>query len=443
MVTLKNNKSIFLLIIAIFTVCLRADFHLEMVFAPYQFDYPLGIEHDGTGSDVLYIVEKGGRILAVSQDGFVVEIISFIDITDRVDSEGYEMGLLGLAFHPNFQSNGYFFVNYTAANPRRTVISRYSVFENDPTHGDIESEFIILELEQPYQNHNGGQLAFGPDGFLYVSFGDGGGTGDPLNNSQNLSNILGSIIRIDVDQTSGNQNYSIPNSNPFYLIPGIREEIFAYGFRNTWRFSFDEITGQIWGGDVGQNLYEEVNIIESGGNYGWNIMEGFHCFESDECDSDDLTLPVWEYDHENNCSVTGGFVYRGQNIPFWEGKYIYADYCSGVVWSLHELNGEWINEELLDTEIYISSFGEDENGELYICSLYDGHIYKFQTDISMIQGDVNLDFNVNVTDIVLLVQYILNQTELDDHLYWICDFNNDIQVNVVDVVMIIDYILND
>lgn len=437
----KNNLHLFLIVFFL-PVLVYSNFTLEPVFDSHQFDYPLGIEHAGDGSGRLFIVEKAGFIYSVFPEENLLEINSFLDISDRVDSDGYEMGLLGLTFHPDFQENGYFFLNYTADNPRRNVISQFSVYIDNPDSGNPDSEFVILEQDQPYQNHNGGQMDFGQDGYLYISFGDGGGTGDPLNSAQNLSNILGSIIRINVNQIGASQNYTIPETNPFHSIPGVREEIYAYGLRNTWRFSIDEVTGQIWGGDVGQDLFEEINLIESGGNYGWNIMEGFHCYNSDDCDTDGLIMPLLEYDHELNCSVSGGFVYRGSIIPYWYGKYIYGDYCSGKIWSLESMDGDWINEELMDTEIYISSFGLDEADELYLCSLYDGIIYRFQTDVSMIQGDVNLDYNVNITDVVLLVQYILTDQELDEHLFWICDFNNDGQVNVVDLVLIVDFILN-
>ncbi|MDA1280663.1 MAG: PQQ-dependent sugar dehydrogenase, partial [Chloroflexi bacterium] len=269
----------------------------------------------------------------------VDHVTRFLDISARVSTQGNEEGLLGLAFHPAYASNGYFFVYYSAANPRRSVLSRFTVSAN-PEIADPVSETIILEVPQPFSNHNGGSLVFGPDGYLYLGLGDGGSGGDPQGHGQNPTTLLGSIIRIDVDTTSNTKKYGIPAGNPFATSPDgpndPRPEIWAYGLRNPWRFSFDRTSGDLWVGDVGQNAWEEVNVVESGGNYGWNILEGKHCFEpSSNCNPTGTILPITEYSHSGgNCSVTGGHVSRSSAIPELTGVYLYADYCSGRIWGL-------------------------------------------------------------------------------------------------------------
>ncbi len=245
-----------------------------------------------------------------------------------------------------------------------------------------------MEVSQPFSNHNGGQIAFGPDGYLYIALGDGGSGGDPDGNGQNRATLLGSILRIDANTASGARNYAIPPDNPFAgNSQGFREEIFAYGLRNPWRFSFDPVTKKLWAGDVGQNLYEEIDIIEKGRNYGWNIMEGFHCYSSATCDTAGLTLPVWEYGHNSSggIAVTGGFVYRGTQLPELYGKYIYADYGSGRIWSLSYSDNDTVNTELLKTSLNISSFGTDRFNELYMCA-FDGKIYRFKLAANGLKG---------------------------------------------------------
>ena len=251
------------------------------------------------------------------------------------------------------------------------------------------SEVILLEFSQPYSNHNGGQLAFSPtDGYLYIATGDGGSYGDPDCNAQDLSSLLGKILRIDVDQPSGNIPYSIPSDNPFAANPlGYREEIFAYGLRNPWRFSFDTVSGKIWAADVGQNLWEEIDLIVNGGNYGWSLFEGFHCYNSPwsctpPCDTTGIMMPIWEYSHSEGLSITGGYVYRGTLTPELTGKYIYADFVNGKIWALSEDNsGQIENSLIMDTNLGISSFGIDSNQELYWCA-FDGKIYRFKPTIS-------------------------------------------------------------
>jgi glucose/arabinose dehydrogenase len=266
-------------------------------------------------------------------------------------------------------------VYYTAPDPLRTRLSRFSVSAQDSNAADPASETVVLEIGQPFANHNGGQIAFGPDGYLYVAVGDGGSGGDPQGNGQNRATLLGKILRIDVAQIP----YAIPADNPFAgNTQGHREEIFAYGLRNPWRFSFDSVTGWLWAGDVGQSRYEEIDIIENGKNYGWNIMEANHCYNASQCNTDGLTLPLWEYGHDVGQSVTGGSVYRGAKIPELAGAYIYGDYVTGVIWSLRGGGqGAASNEVIADTDLNIASFGVDKDNEIYICA-FDGKVYTLE-----------------------------------------------------------------
>jgi glucose/arabinose dehydrogenase len=327
--------------------------------------------NDNSGQ--IYITEQRGVIQSfnANQPGQGSRV--FLDITDRVNSGGEE-GLLGLAFDPDYRENGYFYVYYSAADPRRSVVSRFSLNLGNPAVASLQSEVIILEVAQPFANHNGGQLAFGPDGYLYIGLGDGGGGGDPFGNAQNLGSLLGKILRIVVSDLSATGDYKIPADNPFVATPGARPEIWAYGLRNPWRFSFDKETGLLWAGDVGQNRWEEIDIITKGANYGWNITEGSHCFSpTTGCDQSGLTLPIVDYDHSQGCSVTGGYVYRGDNTPSLQGYYIYGDYCSGNIWALgYSGNSVTENVLLVASGLSITSFGEDIAGSLYILSSRGG-----------------------------------------------------------------------
>jgi glucose/arabinose dehydrogenase len=353
-------------------------------FPNLDFVRPLGIKHAGDGSDRLFVVEQAGIISVFPNESDVSEREIFLDIQGRVTDQSNEQGLLGLAFHPDFETNGYFYVNYTATSPERTVISRFSVSEDDENIANPASETVLLTYNQPYGNHNGGHIAFGPDGYLYIAAGDGGSAGDPLNNGQDRTTLLGSILRIDVDSQEDGKAYGIPEDNPYVgNEEGFREEIFAYGLRNPWRFSFDAASGDLWAGDVGQNALEEIDIINNGLNYGWNIMEGDQCFpEGSSCDRDGLELPVYTYPHtNNNRSITGGYVYRGNNLPALTGYYVYADFVSGRIWALDTADLDNPNNtELIDTDLRISSFGVDADNELYITS-FDGNIYTFGKDI--------------------------------------------------------------
>jgi glucose/arabinose dehydrogenase len=336
------------------------------------FTRPVYVTHAGDGSGRLFVLEQPGRI-AIVRAGEVVQQ-PFLDITNRVGSRGNEQGLLGLAFHPQYAENGLFFINYTNLSGD-TVVSRFQA--SDDT-ADPNSELILLQIDQPYPNHNGGQVAFGPDGYLYIGTGDGGSAGDPLGAGQRLDTLLGKILRIDVNQGSP---YAIPPDNPWASGEGGLPEIWAYGLRNPWRFSFDRSTGDLYIGDVGQNRLEEISFQRAGTpgglNFGWNVAEGSDCFRAQECDTEGMVPPIAEYDHSKGCSVTSGYVYRGAEFPQLQGVYFFGDFCSRLIWALREgSDGSWMMAELLDSGAAISSFGEDEDGELYVTSLQDGTLYR-------------------------------------------------------------------
>jgi glucose/arabinose dehydrogenase len=352
------------------------DVSLEPILS--GFELPVFVTHSGeepSGISRLFVVEKEGRIHLVENG--VVQTTPFLDITDRVGSQRNEQGLLSVVFAPDFTTREIFYVNYTDKRGD-TIIARYRLLEGDPRQADPNSEQKILQIEQPAANHNGGQIQFGPDGYLYIGTGDGGQAGDPWGNAQNRDALLGKMLRIDVTETD---TYTIPGDNPFVDQPGTRPEIWATGLRNPWRFSFDQATGDLYIADVGQNLYEELNFQSAtstgGENYGWDVMEASHCFEPPaECDSDGLTLPVAEYDRGQGCSITGGYVYRGASYPQMTGVYFFGDFCTGNVWGLRQVSsGEWEMALLLDTDVNISSFGEDASGEIYVVGYGDGTIF--------------------------------------------------------------------
>ncbi len=354
---------------------LENKFILTDAFPGLSFERPLELQNAGNGSGQIYIVEQSGKIYFFNT-GQASDPSLFLDLSDKVDDSSNEKGLLGLAFHPGFKENGKFFVNYTARSS--TIISQFTIDKNNQDKSDPGSEKIILSFNQPYPNHNGGKLAFGPDGYLYIATGDGGSGGDPQKNAQNLRSLLGKILRIDVDKNETGLTYSIPKDNPFKdNAEGFREEIYAYGLRNPWRFSFDTLTGELWAADVGQDKIEEIDIIQNGKNYGWNIMEGSYCYEPPTgCDPSGLELPVYEYEHPIGESITGGYVYRGKELPVLQGVYIYADFITGYIWGLVDSGAQgYRNFTLAETGLNISSFGTDESQELYILA-FDGKIYK-------------------------------------------------------------------
>ncbi|KAF0220839.1 MAG: glucose/sorbosone dehydrogenase-like [Geobacteraceae bacterium] len=335
------------------------------------FTQPTHITHAGDGSGRIFVVEKKGTIRIVRNG--TVQGAPFLNITGLVRSTGSEQGLFSVAFPPGFAAKRHFYIDYTGRTGiGDTVLARHPLTAN-PDVADSAGGAVLLNVVQPFENHNGGQLAFGANGFLYVSLGDGGSGGDPFNNGQNLGVFLGKILRIDVE--SGVSPYAIPAGNPF------GSEIWAFGLRNPWRFSFDRATDDLYIADVGQDQFEEVNFqpaaSRGGENYGWNIMEGLHCFNSPACSQAGLTLPVAEYIHDGaNCSVTGGFVYRGAQYPALQGVYLYADLCSGRIWGLRRNGAVWENRLLLTTTLQITTFGEDEAGNLYLADFGSGDIYK-------------------------------------------------------------------
>ena len=335
-------------------------------------DRPVVITH--AGDDRLFVAEQPGRVRII-RDGAVLST-AFLDIRGRVRSGG-ERGLLGLAFPPDHAETGRFYVYYTDSGGN-SVLSRFSL-AGEPDRADPDSEQVLLRQDQPYANHNGGQLAFGPDGYLYFALGDGGSGGDPLRAGQDLSTLLGKLLRLDV---AGNE-LAIPADNPFVGVAGARPEIWAYGLRNAWRFSFDRATGDLYIADVGQNAYEEVNLQRAasagGENYGWNVMEGNGCFQpSSGCGTAGLVLPIFVYPHgpQWGASITGGYLYRGAGAPELVGKYLFGDYVSGRVWTATETGGAWNLELLLDTRFNLSTFGEDAAGEVYLADYGAGIIHR-------------------------------------------------------------------
>ncbi len=389
------------LFIAIFCSRLQTLAKAESIFNPAKIEFqliangltqPLFVTNAGDRSGRLFIIEQAGYI-RILKNGSLLSA-PFLDIHTIVNSAGGERGLLALAFHPGYSTNGQFYTVYTDSDGS-LVLSRFTRSSTDPDLADPNSRITLLTISHPtYPNHNGGTLAFGPDGYLYWSTGDGGGGGDPSNNAQNLNSLLGKILRLDVDSGS---TYSIPPSNPFFNNPNpsIRKEIWAYGLRNPWRFSFDRQTGDMYIGDVGQSAHEEIDFQpanDTGGrNYGWRAMEGSFCYNpASNCDQTGKVLPVAEYGHSIGCSITGGYVYRGPQYSALQGYYFYGDFCTGVLFSLrNNPPAGWTATQIADTPYSISSFGEDENGELYLVDYSGGGIYQIQYNPDLLApGDV-------------------------------------------------------
>lgn len=347
-----------------------ASVAIKLDLAAEGFTRPLGVYHAGDGSGRLFLVEQPGRILII-RDGKVMET-PFLEITGKVTSRGNEQGLLGLAFHPGYRENGIFYVHYSGAGGQ-TVVARYRVSPASPDRADPASEEVLLTAAQPYSNHNGGTILFGPDGYLYIALGDGGSAGDPQGNAQNLNSLLGKLLRIDPGTAGA---YKIPANNPFVGKAG-RDEIWAYGLRNPWRIAFDRATGDLWIADVGQNKWEEINFqpaqSRGGENYGWKVYEADERYSPG--DPAGPVFPVARYGREMGCSVTGGTVYRGKAVPDLVGTYLYADFCTGRVWGLRREGKGWDSAELLKTNLQITAFGEDEAGELYLVHR-GGQLYR-------------------------------------------------------------------
>ena len=345
-----------------------------------KFDSPVEYTFANDGTNRVFVVEQPGRIRVFDNKADASSAATYLDIRSKVGYGG-EMGLLGLAFDPKFAQNGYFYVNYTKNSPRETIVSRFKASSANAASVEPGSETVLLKFSQPYANHNGGKVVFGPDGYLYISTGDGGSGGDPQNNGQNRTAWLGKILRIDVNST-GKGNYGIPADNPYKgNSNGYLEEIYAYGLRNPWRISFDP-KGQLWAGDVGQNKIEEIDVVKKGGNYGWRVKEGNADYNAKDNTASDFIAPIWQYDHSNgDVSVTGGVVYRGQAAPALRDKYLYADYASGRLWALTPTGSNTAtNQELLSGTGSISAFGEDQQGEMYLCDLGSGKILKLAAD---------------------------------------------------------------
>ena len=353
--------------------------NLERVFPNVSFKRTVDLVFSNDETGRAFLILQAGRIEVFDYTAAGSQPKEFLDIRNKVSNRGNEEGLLGMALSPNFFSDGHFYLYYSAADPRRSVISRFSVEPDNLYSADPGSEQVILEVAQPHSNHNGGQIRFGPEGFLYISLGDGGGRGDPDGNGQNLTTLLGSILRIDVGTLDSSGTYFVPSSNPFTNASNSKSEIWAYGLRNPWRFSFDSVTGDLWVGDVGQRGYEEINLVTRGGNYGWNVMEGSHCYTDSggSCERSGLEPPVAEYDRDGGCSVTGGYVYRGSRLPELSGAYVYGDYCSGKIWALRH-DGSQITEQrqIVDSDLTIPSFAQSPSGEIFILS-FDKKIYRF------------------------------------------------------------------
>ena len=377
---------------------------LKVAFPELKFNRPLWMEEAPDGSKRLFVIEQAGKVLVLPASRKAAEQGTFLDLTGRKPQVQNEEGLLAFAFHPQFKTNGLFYIYYSQQSPKREVLSEIQVSKTDPNKADLATERILIEIPHPYWNHNGGTLVFGPDGYLYLSLGDGGLGGDPHNVGQSGHHLLAKILRLDVNSRTGKLPYGIPKDNPFVgkdekgnpkadpfetTPEGLRPEIWAYGLRNVWRMSFDRETGDLWAGDVGQDKWEEVDLIVKGGNYGWSVREGFHDFK-DQKPQGKLLDPVVEYphnvglsaackfpDHSPGICITGGYVYRGKKLPGLRGVYIYGDFGMGTVWGMRyekgqvTAHGELVKPNPLHA---IASFAEDRDGELYAL-LFDGKIY--------------------------------------------------------------------
>ncbi len=363
-----------------------SGFGVEDAFPNLRIPRPVVLTHAGDASRRIFVGTQFGVIHVFPKDRDIDETKVFLDIRAKVTYKEIENeeGFLGLAFHPKFRKNGFFYVYYTTKErPNTSIIARFQVSSDDPDRADPQSEKEILRIPQTSWNHNGGTLLFGPDGYLYIGLGDGGRSRDPLRHGQNLGTLLGSILRIDVDHQGDGRNYAIPADNPFVNRPNTRPEIWAYGLRNVWRMAFDSKTGQLWAADNGEDLWEEIDLIERGGNYGWNLREGRHKFTlSGSGPRDDLIEPIWEYNHRVGMSIIGGCVYRGKRLPALNGVYLYGDYVVGALWALrYDPHTKRVteNRSIKGTDLPVMTFGEDEDGEVYVTTMLGGGIiYRFK-----------------------------------------------------------------
>jgi glucose/arabinose dehydrogenase len=357
---------------------------VEEAFPNIRVPRPVVLTHAGDGTNRLFVGSQFGQVHVLANDPQAEMTELYLDLSRKVKFNDFEdeEGFLGLAFHPRYKRNGYFFVYYTTVDAENTsVISRFRVSDTDPNRADPASEREILRIDQPYWNHNGGTLEFGPDGQLYIGLGDGGDTNDPHGHGQNLKSWHGSILRINVDGEQA--TYTVPEDNPFVGRKDARPEIWAYGFRNVWRLAFDDETGRLWAADNGENLWEEINLVRRGGNYGWNLREGRHkFFPHGSGPRDDLIEPIWEYHHKIGKSIIGGRVYRGRRVPSLHGAYLYGDYVSGDLWALwydDQRKTVTANRELQGNGMPVITFGEDERGEVYFTTLMSGGVvYRFR-----------------------------------------------------------------
>ena len=352
---------------------------LERAFRNLTFKNLTNLVQINDDTNGFIVTEQKGLVYYFSNDQNVQDANVLLDLSDRVSSKHNEEGLLGIAPSPNFEADRSLYIYYSAAKPRRSVLSRFVINYESISSIVSYEETVILDVPQPYGNHNGGHITFGPEGFLYISLGDGGGAGDPYRHAQNIGTLLGSILRIDVTGNINGERYKIPDDNPFVNLPNVRSEIWAYGLRNPWRFSFDNHTGNLFVGDVGQEKIEEIDIVRKGQNYGWPVMEGSLCYSpSIGCNASNMIPPIIEHNNDQECSIIGGYVYRGVGLPELKGSYIYGDYCSGKIWSV-DVNGlmeEGVSPSLLvDSDLHITSFAEDLSGNLYVLSQNTG-VYR-------------------------------------------------------------------
>ncbi len=349
---------------------LAGELGLAPMFGGKAFDQPVFMLQPPGDGGTWFVVERGGKIYRLNADGSDQQLV--LDLSEEVESRPMEAGLLGMAFHPRFAENGRVYLSYTRAGaPLTSVLARFRSHDGGMSIAP-GSEQVLLEVKQPYRNHNGGHIAFGPDGYLYFGLGDGGSGGDPKGNAQNRDTLLGAILRLDVNRVSP---YAVPPDNPFAKGKG-RGEIYAYGLRNPWRWSFDRKTGQLWVGDVGQNRWEEVDRVGAGDNLGWNRWEGLHCYRGETCSAKGIVLPLAEYSHDKGCSITGGYVYRGSAIPSLRGQYLYGDFCTGRIWSLDTTKAGAEPRERLLSGKRIASFAEGRQGELYLLDFSSGRIFR-------------------------------------------------------------------